>query len=394
MIALLTLASALSTPVCNTANLVQRVHMVQASLFSIHESPDDMPTDAPPSAQHGVPELRTALSAAITSYVQCDATGITDPVPLQSGLAAALGANRPVSAVEQQRAYPEHTYGDDLTIQVKRFRGRENTIAIDASFSVGCGEDNILLLFRRESDHWFRMLDWHSDKYTKSSDAFGDFFVYTTAPGSNGTELVAIAHGHPWCTSRLSFFDLDLLQPATSQTPQRLIAHTGSDYSRGDTAPTLKPFADGISLRLEASSRDLENAFTYIGVFRYKTTSNTLDRQPVANNARDFVDSWLDEPWPVAESWSAQPAKDLHLVHDRFDYSIGSKEKNVPSINYGPLRACSDANKFQLEIRLDDDSDLYAQVRQNTGSFTMLAITPKPDPSCSGPDLKAKHPKR
>ncbi len=393
MFALLALSTILATPACNTKNLVQQVHTTQTSLFSIHDSPDDLPIDAPPLAQHGVPELRIAISTAITSYMQCDAAGITDPASLQSGLAAELNANRPVSAVEQQRGYSEHLYGDDLKIQVEHFRGRDNTIVVDASFSIACGEDNILLLFKRESDHWFRLLDWHSDKYTKPSDAFGDLFLYTSAPGANGTELIAVAHGHPWCTSRFSFFDLDLLLPATSQTPQKHIASIKNDYSRGDTDGTLKPSTDGITLRLDASSRDLEGVFTYIGVFRYKTTSNTLERMPVANNARDFVDSWLDESWSVADRWSAQPSQDLHLVHDRFDYSIGSKDKNVPNINYGPVRACSDSNKFQIETQLDDDSHLYAQIRQNSGSFTMLAITSKPDPACTGPDLMAKHPK-
>lgn len=397
MLALFALASALSIPICNTENLAQHVRAAQASLFSIRDSPDDLPIDAPPLAQHGVPELRAAISTAVTGYMQCDAAGITDPAFLQSGLAAALNANRPVSAVEQQHGYPEHTYGDDLKIQVVRFRGRDNTIAVDASFSIACGEDNILLLFKRESDHWFRMLDWHSDKYTKPSDAFGNFFLYTSAPGANGTDLIAVAHGHPWCTSRFSFFDLDLLQPATPQTPQKHMANTKSDYSRGDTDGTLKPATDGITLRLDASSRDLEGVFTFIGVFRYKTTLNTLERMPVANNARDFVDSWLDESWSVADRWSAQPSQNLHLVHDRFDYSIGSKDKNVPNISYGPVRACSDANKFQVEMVLDETKQssprLYAQVRQNVGSFTMLAITSPPDPTCTGPDLMAKHTK-
>jgi hypothetical protein len=393
MFALLALGASLATPACNTANFAQRVHAVQTSLFTINESKDDLPIDPPRLAQQEVPKLRIALTAAITGYMQCEAVDITDPASLQSGVAKLLNANRPESAAEQKRGYPDHTYGDDLTIRVQAFRSKENTIAVDANFSTGCGQDHVLLLFNRQPDHWFRTLDWQSDKYTKPNDAFGDFFLYTAAPGSNGAELVAVAHGNPWCTSRFSGFDVDLLQPATSQTPQRHIAHTDNVYSRGDTTPTLKSVPDGITLRLDSSSRDLEGVFTYIGVFRFRTTSNTLERMPVANNARNFVDSWLDESWPIADRWSAQPSRDLHLVHDRFDYSIGSKDKNVPNISYGPVRACSDANKFQIEMQLDDDPHLYGQVRQNTGSFTMLAITSKPDLACTGPDLMAKHPK-
>jgi len=33
---------------------------------------------------------------------------------------------------------------------------------------------------------------------------------------------------------------------------------------------------------------------------------------------------------------------------------------------------------------------IFAQVRQNTNSFTMLSIADKPDPTCTGPDLMKK----
>src|ERR1700722_6330862 len=168
MLNLLVLASALIAPVCDTANLVQHVQTVRTSLFSIQESPDDLPIDAPPLAQRGVPELRTALSTAITSYMQCEAAATTDLESLQSGLAKLLNANHPESAAEQQRGYPDHTYGDDLKISVQAFRSNGN-IAVDANFSTGCGQDHVLLLFNRQSDHWFRTLDWHSEKYTKPS---------------------------------------------------------------------------------------------------------------------------------------------------------------------------------------------------------------------------------
>jgi hypothetical protein len=391
MFPLLALASALAAPACNTQSQAQRVHTTQSKLFAIPEVTDDLPIDAPSAAQTGVPALRVALSDAITGYMQCDAANTIDTATIQSAVANLLNANQPVSTDERKRGYPDHTYGSDLTIHVAPFQGRENSIAIDTSFSIGCGQDHVLLLFDRESNHWLRVLDWHSDKYTKPSDAFGDFFLYTSAPGANGTKLVAVAHGHPWCISRMSYFDVDLLQPATAQVPQHPIGSTHSDYSRGDTTPTLKSYSEGVTLRLDASSRDFDNVFTYIGVFRYKTTANALDRLPVANNARNFVDSWLDASWPVAARWSAEPSTSLQTIYNHFDYST---TKDVPNIMYGPVRACSEAGKFQVEMDIDDmhhdDLHLFAQVRENSDSFTMLGITSNPNPTCTGPNLIPK----
>jgi hypothetical protein len=391
MFALLALASSIATASCSTPANVAQVRAAQARLFAIPTDTDDLPTDAPPTAQTSVPAMREALAAAITSYMQCSAGNISNTQVLQQNVATLLTANAPKSPTKQHNGYPDHTYGDDLTVDVKPMNANSRDIAIDTSFSTGCGNDHILLLFQRTTDGWQRTLDWHSDKYTKPSDAFGDFFLYTNAPGPGGSTLIAIAHGHPWCTSRFSGFDMDLLQPATSSSGQQVLAHTSAGYSRGDTTPTLKPGAQGVTLRLDDSSRDLENAFTFIGVFRYRTMDGKLQRLPVATNARDFVDSWLDEPWPLPPDWSA-PGSNLQAMHDHFDFS---KNQNAPSINYGPTHACAaDPQHFQIEIDPTDGAHdfpaIYAQVRQNTGSFTMLAFTTKSDPTCTGPDLLKK----
>jgi hypothetical protein len=368
---------------------------MQNKLLAHKIAVDDFELDAPVDVGHDVVMLRKSLDIAAQAFFRCEAGNDSDPGSLQARLASFLHTAQ--SQRDENPNRQDGIYGANLTINIKAAKGFSNSIFVMLTFGIDCGDDTLLFLYTQEDGQWQQRLHWYSDKYTKPSDAFGNFFLYTSVPGADGTQLVAVAHGHPWCTSRFSFFDVDLLRPATSQSPQNIVAHTNDSYSRGDTTPTLKPSPDGVTLRLDSSSRDLEGVFTYIGVFSYKTKSNTLERMPVANNARDFVDSWLDESWSVADRWSAQPSQDLHLVHDRFDYSTGSKDKNVPNIIYGPVRACSDANKFQVEMVLDETKQssprLYAQVRQNVGSFTMLAITPQPHPSCTGPDLMVKHTK-
>jgi hypothetical protein len=368
---------------------------LQNKLLAHKIAADDFELDAPPEVGRDIVMLRKTLDVATQAFFHCEA-GETNAASLQTKLAAFLHADR--SARDDSHDREDGIYGANLTVHIEPAKAFPNSLFVVLTLGIECGDDNLLLLYSREDGRWKQRLHWYSEKYTKPSDAFGDFLVYTAAPGPNNEAAVAVAHGTVWCTSRFSGFDLDLIAPGADVGSQTLLAHQQAGYSRGDTVPTLKPYAEGVTLRVDSSSRDLEGVFTYVGVFRYRTTSGNLDRLPVALNARDFVDSWLDETWAVAERWSAEPNPDLRAAHERFAY-LSNPEKDVPSIHYGPVRACSStADHYQIELDLSHYVaakqmpllSIYAQVRQNPGSFTMLSITNEPDPTCTGPDIMNK----
>lgn len=369
---------------------------LQYKLLGHKISTDDFDLDAPADVSRDLVMLRKTLDVATQAFFRCEAGDDTVPHSLQAKLSAFLHTKESVRDETHDRE--DGIYGANLTVRIESAKGFPNSLFVVLTFGVECGDDNLLFLYTEEGGHWHQRLHWYSDKYAHPSDAFGDFFLFTAAPGPDPTHpLVAVAHGTPWCTSRFSNFKIALLQPSTTDSPQKLLSDTYADYSRGDTTPTLKPYAEGVALRLDASSRDLEGVFTYIGVFRYRTTSGRLERLPVANNARDFVDGWLDESWPVAARWSESANATLQTIHERFHYT--TVEKDVPTIHYGPVRACSSRpNHFQVEMDLSHWVDrsqkplppTYAQVRQNPYSFTMLGITDKPDPTCTGPDIMKK----
>jgi hypothetical protein len=375
------------------------VHVLQAKLFAIPEIKDDLPYDAPLSARSDVPSLLNALASAVERYMDCDARSSTAPPEIEQHLAVLLGANRPESATALRNGYPDHTYGDRLAVHVKPL-DKPELLAIDLSFSIGCGDNHMLLVFRHTEQAWQKALDWHSNKYTQPSDAFGDFFVYALVPGPTNDPLMAIAYGTPWCSSRMSGFHVDLLRPADESLPQALLAHLDEGYSRDDHIPTaLKQTSDGFQIRVWNDSFDFDNLLTRPRIYRFRTAEAKLERiQPIADNARDFVDVWLQSPWTDSQKWTQQPTLSLHFARDRFDYSLN---KTMPMIQYGPVRACSSGiHNFQVEIDLTefigskptlrDLPPLFAKVRQNPNSFTMMSITGDPDPTCTGPDLTKK----
>jgi hypothetical protein len=298
----LLLSTAVSAQTCSpkaTQQSVSDVHTLQTKLFAIPEIKQDLPLDAPPVARSTVPALLNALASAVELYLHCDAKSSTAPSEIEQHLASLLGANQPKSAKAHRNGYPDHTYGDSLAVQVNPLAGKTDLLAVDVSFSVGCGDNHMLLVFRRTEQAWRKTLDWHSSKYTKPSDAFGDFFVYAPVPGKALNPLIAVAYGTPWCTSRVSEFHVDLLRPAKEFSSQILLAHLDEGYSRFEHMPdALKQTSDGFQIRIWDDSLDFDNIFTRPRIYRFRTSEDKLERiQPIADNARDFVDAWLQSPW-------------------------------------------------------------------------------------------------
>jgi len=358
-----------------------------------------METDVPPALQPNLETFKQSLIDTVQAELGCAETAPANAEQVQSVLIRLLQANKPEKPFTPDP--PDFNtpvtgdYGDDLKVDVKAVPKHPDLMSIQITYDIECGEDNILLLYRHTPSGWERELVYKSPILKNVGEAFGDFFQFSLVPSDPRQQyLVAAAHGAPWCSSRMSEFSVDLLSPSAGGRQQARLDHVNYAYSRGDATPRLKPEPDGFELRLNLSSRDI-NFFEYTGIFRYITTDGKLQRiQPIANNARAFVDEWLDSPWKEASQWTDASTPQLKAASNRFDFSLHPDYENVPEIEFGPTRACtSDPHLFQVQLNLSEGtkeekhSNLYAQVRQNPNSFTMLSITPQPDPTCNGPDL-------
>jgi hypothetical protein len=135
-------------------------------------------------------------------------------------------------------------------------------------------------LFTKEDDQWSERLHWYGDKYTKPSDAFGDLYQYSVVPGKDSTPLLAIVHGHPWCTSRWSGFDINLLHPATKLVPQVTLGHVSTGYDRAsDEDQGIKPTADGFTFKFwtnEAATGKYPTEMSGPVTLEFRTTENIL----------------------------------------------------------------------------------------------------------------------
>ena len=413
---------------CDTAARVAAVHAVQARLFTIATpSEDDVPYDTPESlavTSDAIPALHTALSAAVTSFMQCDAGTLNHAGVFEARIASLLGGE-PAKPLQPGDTEDDssggnastHLYGDAVSVRATRLPGLDGALALDLSFSIACSADHQLLVFQKNATGWERLLDWHSSKFEDASDAFGDFFSFMVVPGPNEEKRMLVAHGTPWCSSTMSEFKVDLL--SLDSTSDVKAQHAQGEYRRffDDHMPALKTVPHGAALAVTADSHD-GDMMTYPELYEWQTDSGELRRVPVAVDARTFFEQWLNAPWDVAKTWALRPESALEALHHRFNYQEQQDAKDAKKaaappgapeqesedtreFSYGPLQACRTSahgpiakGQFQVSFSLaadkadENDEDFFVQVEQHGRVFQMMSVTAEANPLCGAPDLK------
>lgn len=387
-----------STPI--TSETATAVARLRKQLRAITLSKDDVGTDVPEGAQRLIPQLKTALAQTAQAVVACH-VGAIDPKMVEREIATLLHANPPQPppnsvVMNGDPHYPEwlsDEYSSNLLVTVTQ--PRPQLLSVQFQFHIECGYDTVWMLFEQQGSQWREKLLWQAPPYKEISGAFGDFFQYAILPPAAQKGLrVAIAHGHPWCSSRWSGFDMDVIKAEAGPSPA-VLWHISDGYVRDELEPRLKATEDGFELRLEVGTIE-SDVMTRKGIYRYQVTDGEVIRtQPVAMNGRDFVDEWIQEPWAVVGKWSADAAP-LRTVHEQFYgwRNAPFDEKTVVFFEYGPVLACrDDKNHFQVEIDrgrpggMNPDIPEYFQIEQGSNSFQMSSASSSPDANCAGKNL-------
>jgi hypothetical protein len=374
------------------------VKSTRSRMLAVKGGDDEVGYNVDQETSNLIHSLKENLATAIIEYLRCAPEDVKNPKIFESDLTKLVDANKPerLSQTSNDTATQpsESLYGGALQINVTKPEAGPELIAVQASFNVGCGDDTMLLIYQWKRDAWQPAVRWQSSDYKEILGAFGDFFQFIILPQNEpGEWLVAVAHGTPWCTSRWSAYDLDLIQPATKPVPQRVIVHRNAGYIRGDVDPTLILAPGGFELRLQTGQLDVD-LMTRMGVYRYRLVDNKLQRvQPIAMNGRDFVDEWLLSDWSDAIRWTASAhLTNLQNVHAGVAKRHAHESAVHTLFSYGPVRRCTgDSKHFQVEFDRDPGATTYFQIEEGENSFTMLDASSVPDPRCKGADLMPKH---
>lgn len=380
------------------------VHSIQEKLKQVPG--DDAGTDIPIAARDQLTQLKDALSDVADSALACAESSV-DPAELERKIAAPIHANQqePVAKNGDQSGASSAVYGQNLNVSVRRPSSFPNLLVIDFSVDIECGDDHVLLLYGMENGAWKQQIRWQAPPLKEISDAFGDFFLSAVLPassGSNAKPAVVVTHGRPWCTSRFSTFDIDVLIPGAEAKSPKVLWHTRRSYSRGDFGPRLKSSENTFDLRVNTSCMD-PDAFERRVVYRYRIDDNqqVTRIKPIASNARGFVEEWLSAPWNESQLFtSADAADELKGIYDQF-HRLDKVENEFISSTYGPVRACAAAGVFQVQINSTLEKTVpgkpggestplpsrYFHVRDIQNGYLMLSAPDQPDPNCKGPNL-------
>jgi hypothetical protein len=419
---LLTVAIALATFVvpcfaqdhCSTDALSKNANRVLALQSELRKTTvEEMDDAVPPSVSVQMTQLKEALSRFSDATISCAKPSI-DPAVLQQQLVELLHANAPEPASGSVISNSDHrydevlgSYGHNLRVQVSRPAEIPGFLVIQYSVNIECGYDTMLLVFELQDNQWKQRLRWQASPLKTIGEAFGDFFVFGFLQNPSSAEWrVVVAHGGPWCSSRLSGFQLDLLAPSSDPISPRVLWHTARGYSRGDFDPRLKSSANEFELRLndDCMSFDADHCFEFRVVYRYMLDAEGHVHRvnPLALNARGFVEEWLTAPWAEAQEVSAAGSVNaLEKIHEQFDKAPKPGGGDYVTHSFGPVRACAAPGTFQVQI----DSTLqqmvpgkpggeskglpsyFFHVREIRNGYLMLSTTTEPDPTCVGPNL-------
>jgi hypothetical protein len=221
---------------------------IQNKLLAHKIAKDDIEIDAPKDVEQDVVMLRKSLDVATKAFFRCVAGDDTSPGSLELKLKYFLHADqsiRPFNSTAQ-----DGFYGANLHVHIESAKDLPDSIFVVLNFGIECGDDNLLFLYTRRQGRWESRLHWYSESYGKPSDAFGDIYLYSIVPGPTSTPLVVVAHGHPWCTSRWSSFELDLLRTSSETSPQSKIGHFAAGYDRAsDNEAHMAPTANGFTFK-------------------------------------------------------------------------------------------------------------------------------------------------
>jgi hypothetical protein len=380
-------APAFAQKACDTDVQVGAVERRQHQL--LQQTVEEMSTEVPAPMQTQLSGLKDALAAAVEVQMRCTPAA-ADAAVIEGQLVKLLAANQPEKPLVPSKGEPDTgqdkgPYSGNLKIAVTAPANAPQLRAVTVSYGIECGEDSMLLLYEPAASGWRRVLRWQSPEYTEISGAFGNFFEYAVLPG---TPLkIAVAHGTDWCTSNMSAFKIDLLTPQEDGGTPRVVWRTTEGYRR-ETDPRMKALPDGFELRVDVSTIELDQVIRK-GVFRYKVSGDSVERvQPIAVDGRGFVDAWLQAPWSAAKGWSApEGLAGFERAHDAF-----TKMHDAGSVtySYGPVRACTVKDRYEVEIDADPGGPQFYAIAQGTDGYTMVNFGTTQDERCSGPDLMKK----
>ena len=184
---------------------------------------------------------------------------------------------------------------------------------------------------------------------------------------------------------------MDLLAPGPDPDAPRILWHVNREYSRDSFAPTLKATGNTFELRLNRSSMDVAS-YERRAIYRYAVgeDGHVHRVEPIAVNARGFVEEWLDAPWSESRDFADERGvAELGKLHQDFNPPAKLNDTGFVKHTYGPVRGCSSRGTFQVEIDAMQEETVpgkpggkfsslpsrYFRLREDGNGYVMVSVS-------------------
>jgi hypothetical protein len=333
-------------------------------------------------ASRAILSMKTSLVDFIESYMNC-APQDTTPTLIENDLdrlghAFQLARNRTYKPGELP-ADAGH-YGFELNFEAKTWP--PDLIGIVAQFSITCGNDALLMVFRRIGGRWKPTMEWQSEPYSQVSGAFGSFDYAISPADPSGSEYVLVKSIAPWCSSTWSSIRYTVLRPTPSSLIPRQI-FIGANFMWWGNEDYGKLTADQkfFEVRFHSASIDA-GIHNRVWIRRFQIDGDAVRRiPPVALSPRDFVDEWITVAWDEASTWTAlHQRQSLQSIHE----ALRAKQTEFD----GALKCMGSPDRIQIEVAdFADPSQRYFFAVTARENFELAAVSTVSDPKCSGDDI-------
>jgi hypothetical protein len=318
---------------------------------------DEMDTNVPPAA--------SLLIANAKHHLRDLAAAVLVGAEPNAVAAAAHARNTMIAAVDEEGVDVGGElgvpYGDGLTIEVTS--PGPGFVAVVVDFSVPCGTDSSLFLFRRTAGGWKLVLDRENNDYETVAGAAGSFEFKLSPPDANGAVLVLTTDINPWCSSNWQSLRWDLFR--VGQETEPIESGRESVFLQGEITSELRK--DGFTLRFTGSSIDPGRvARGYVR--NYHVEEGHLELvEPYAETALEYVEEWLAR----------------------------NADEDLPTGEFATPERCDDG-VWRIELDFygetdDEEIPIYFFVaEEKEGRFRMVAVTSKPDRESEPAQLPTK----
>ncbi len=347
---------------------VAAVHQARADLLKLPIG-DGTSTDETPAALRAIAAMKARLGDVVGAFLRCQAPG-ADPKAVLAALTHLAGATG---------GDKDYRYGSSVSFEVRR--AAPNLLTVTADFQIVCSGDTMLMIFASDGG-WHEVLRVQSQPYKEVSGAYAFFEYGISPPDGAGRWFVVEKNILPWCSSTWSEIHYAVLRPSGDPLKPRLLFEGKDPVWWGAEDEGLRVGQNDFTVHFHAESID-SGVHNRVWLRHFAVAGDRVTRvAPLAENARDFAEEWIQSDWKTMAPWTARA--DLA--------GLQAKLHGIEFFEYASVRRCGQG-RTQIELTptplppARPDTQPYFLVVRGDKDFRLLDAARTPDPDCKGPNL-------